>query len=125
MPVIVISGHVDVPVAVRSMKLGAVDVLRKPFEPAELLEAVRRALQASIALHEQNGQDEEIRKRFATLSQREMQLLNMIVNGKANKVIAQELGISVKTVANHRASLMAKTQAANGPDLVRMAGIAR
>jgi two-component system response regulator FixJ len=124
MPVIVISGHVDVPAAVRSMKLGAVDVLRKPFEPAELLEAVRRAMQESVALHERNGQDGEIRNRFATLSPRELQLLKMIVNGKPNKVIAQELSISVKTVANHRASLMAKTQAANGPDLVRMSSIA-
>jgi len=102
------------------MKLGAVDVLRKPFEPGELLDAVRRAIHDSIAVHEKHDQDSEIRKRFATLSQRELQLLKMIVNGKANKVIAGDLELSQRTVEIHRARVMEKMQATSLAHLVRM-----
>jgi FixJ family two-component response regulator len=123
-PAIIISGHVDVPTAVSGMKLGAVDVLQKPFEPKALLDAVQGAIQKSREMHDTRSERESIRRRLATLTVRELDLLKMIVAGLPNKRIAADLGISIKTVANHRANLMAKTQALNAADLARMSTIA-
>ncbi|HEV8608380.1 MAG TPA: response regulator [Tepidisphaeraceae bacterium] len=125
-PVIIISAHADVPTTVSGMKLGAVDVLQKPFEPKALVEAVRRALEKSIELQRQHAENQAIRQRLAALSPRELELLELVVSGKSNKQIAVNMGISIKTVANHRANLMEKTGALNAADLTRismMAGV--
>jgi two-component system response regulator FixJ len=119
-PVIMISGHADVPTAVEGMKLGAVDFLQKPMEPKTLIAAIKRSIEISAALKRAQGEEQTIRQRFGALTPREMELLNLVVSGLANKQIARELGISIKTVANHRASLMAKTGASNAADLSRM-----
>jgi two-component system response regulator FixJ len=119
-PVIVISEHADVKSAVRSMKLGAIDVLQKPLEPAELVSAIRRAIERSGRVRRIRGETAVIRRRIQTLTQRERRLFRLVVAGHSNKQIAADLKISVKTVANHRAHLMAKTQAVNAADLARM-----
>ncbi|HEX4123869.1 MAG TPA: response regulator [Tepidisphaeraceae bacterium] len=119
-PVLIMSGHADVPTAVQGMKLGAVDVLQKPFEPAVLLETIRRAIETSHALHHHRAQQQSLRDRVSTLTDRELELLKLLASGKPNKLIARELGISIKTVANHRASLMSKTGALNAADLGRL-----
>jgi two-component system response regulator FixJ len=124
LPIIVISGHADVPDAVQCMKLGAVDVLQKPFKIAKLIELVRSALQVSAESCQRVAEQEEIRRRFSTLTPREEELLKHVVSGSSSKQIARSLHISVMTVANHRAHLLAKTQASNSADLVRLAAVA-
>jgi FixJ family two-component response regulator len=119
-PIIIVSGHADVPTAVLGMKLGAVDLLQKPFEPGDLMEALSRAVEADRAAHQQRAQQQAIRQRLAALTDRELELLELIVAGRSNKQVARDLGISIKTVANHRASLMAKTGALNAADLARL-----
>jgi FixJ family two-component response regulator len=106
------------------MKLGAIDLLQKPFEPRALLEAVQRAVQQCIDRLQRRSEEEQIRRRFAELTPRELDLLKLVVAGRSNKQIAYDLKISIKTVANHRASLMAKTQALNAADLSRLSTIA-
>jgi two-component system response regulator FixJ len=123
-PVIVISAHADIKTAVRSMKLGAIDVLPKPFEPQDLVAGARRAIEKSIASHHQRMESDAIRERLETLTKREWDLLRLVVAGNSNKQIAADLGISIKTVANHRANLMVKTRALNAADLARMSTIA-
>jgi len=123
-PAIVISGHVDVPTAIRSMKLGAVDLLEKPVEPRVLVDAVRSAIRTSIESQQLRGERDSITQRLARLTPRERALLELLVAGMPNKLIAAKLGISAKTVANHRASLMKKTQALNAADLSRLCTIA-
>jgi two-component system response regulator FixJ len=123
-PAIVISGHADVPTAIRSMKLGAIDLLQKPFEPRTLLEAVEGAVRTSVELHRLGAEQEGMSKRLANLTPRELTLLKLVVAGMPNKLIAAELKISVKTVANHRTSLMKKTQALNAADLSRLSTLA-
>jgi FixJ family two-component response regulator len=119
-PVILISGHADVPDTVRGMKLGAVDLLQKPVEPSVLIETIRRSLALSEHLCRQRAEAKSVNQRFEHLTDRELELLNLIVEGHSNKQIAGERHISIKTVANHRASLMTKTGAANGADLGRL-----
>ncbi len=119
-PVILISGHADVPTAVRGMKLGAVDLLQKPVEPEVLIEAIRRSLDLSASMHHRRCDQESVRQRFESLTPRELELLTWIVQGHSNKRIAFDMGISIKTVANHRASLMTKTGASNAADLARL-----
>jgi len=120
MPVVLISAHADVPDAVRGMKLGAVDLLQKPVEPAMLLETIQRSLKLSEHLHRQRAEADSVNRRFAHLTAREMELLQLIVDGHSNKQIAAQMHISIKTVANHRASLMTKSAAANAADLARL-----
>ena len=120
MPVILISAHADVPAAIRGMKLGAVDLLQKPVEPAVLLETIQRSLKLSENLFRQRADAESVNRRFAHLTARELELLALIVDGHSNKQIAAQMHISIKTVANHRASLMTKTAAANAADLARL-----
>ncbi|HUB24777.1 MAG TPA: response regulator [Tepidisphaeraceae bacterium] len=124
LPVVVISGHADVPTTVRGMKLGAVDVLTKPVEPATMIEAIRNALRLSTQLQDQQQQSQTIRQRFTSLTSRELELLRCVVAGLSSKQIASQLGISIKTVANHRANLMAKTGALNAADLARLSTLA-
>ena len=123
LPAIVITGHGDVPLAVEAMKAGAVDFIEKPFDEEALLKAVRAALEKAGG--EGGGQLAGIMARLATLSDRERQVLEGLVAGQANKVIAAAYGISPRTVEVYRANVMAKMQARSLPELVRMAILAR
>ena len=120
-PVIVMTGHGDVPLAVEAMKLGAFDFLEKPFDDSALLASVRSALGHREKHSMQETERKHIEKRLAQLSARERQVLDGLVAGQANKVIAYELGISPRTVEIYRANVMTKMQAASLSDLVRMA----
>ncbi len=119
LPVIMITGHGDVPMAVRAMKLGAVDFIEKPFDPEVILASVREALRAASA--RPSGADEEVQRRLQQLTPRERDVLEHLVVGRSNKEVALQLGISPRTVEIHRARLMEKMQAENLAQLVRMA----
>ena len=123
-PVIVITGHGDISLAVEAMKIGAVDFLEKPFDDDALLAAVRTALDRSADTAQRNAELAEIRNKLTALSNRERQVLERLVTGKANKVIAFDLGISPRTVEIYRANLMTKMAANSLSDLVRMAMMA-
>ena len=123
-PVIVITGHGDVPLAVEAMKIGAVDFLEKPFDDEVLLASVRSALNRLDRDHKRQAERGEIEGRLATLSNRERDVLEGLVAGHANKQIAYDLGISPRTIEIYRANLMTKMEAASLSDLVRMALIA-
>ena len=118
--VIVMTGHGDVPLAVRAMKLGAVDFVEKPFEDELLIDTVEAALAAGAAPGAALV-DEELASRVATLSQREKQVLTGLVGGRTNKEIARQFDLSPRTVEVYRAKLMAKMQASNISELVRFA----
>jgi two-component system response regulator FixJ len=120
-PVIVITGHGDVPLAVEAMKIGAVDFIEKPFDDEVLLTSVRSALNRLDQDHKRQAERREVETRLATLSGRERDVLKGLVAGQANKQIAYELGISPRTIEIYRANLMTKMQAASLSDLVRMA----
>jgi len=120
MPVIVVTGHADVPLAVTAMKEGAVDLLEKPFKAENLIGAVRRALELGQDALENVANAEEARARLASLSTRETEVLERLVKGQPNKVIAYDMGISPRTVEVHRANVMRKTQTANLSELIRM-----
>jgi two-component system response regulator FixJ len=121
MPVIVITGHGDVPLAVEAMKGGALDFLEKPFDDDVLLAAVRSALSAQATDSERQALNAKIRERLASLSSRERDVLEGLVAGKPNKIIAYDLGISPRTVEIYRANVMTKMNAGSLSDLVRMA----
>jgi two-component system response regulator FixJ len=121
LPVIVITGHGDVPLAVEAMKLGAMDFLEKPFDDEVLLASVRAALKQDESNSSRQSEREEIEKRLAALSNRERDVLAGLVAGHANKRIAFDHGISPRTVEIYRANLMTKMQAGSLSDLVRMA----
>jgi len=123
-PVIVITGHGDVPMAVEAMKIGAADFLEKPFDDTALLDAVQAALVQGEQDRARNAEREGIAARLAALSTRERQVLDGLVQGHANKTIAFDLGISPRTVEIYRANVMSKMQASSLSDLVRMALIA-
>jgi two-component system, LuxR family, response regulator FixJ len=123
-PVIVITGHADVPLAVEAMKHGAVDFLEKPFDDEVLLSAVRSALHEREGEVKRHGERATIESRLAALSNRERDVLGGLVAGRANKQIAFDLGISPRTVEIYRANLMEKMRATSLSDLVRMALIA-
>jgi two-component system response regulator FixJ len=120
-PVIVITGHGDVPLAVEAMKAGAIDFIEKPFRDETLLAAVRSALRASEGRIASEAHEANARQKVALLSLRERQVLDGLVEGHANKVIAHELGISPRTVEIYRANVMTKMGAASLSELVRMA----
>jgi two-component system, LuxR family, response regulator FixJ len=120
-PVIVITGHGDVPLAVEAMKIGAVEFLEKPFDDDVLLSTVRAALNREDTDRKRRAERTEIESRLAALSHREREVLEGLIAGRANKQIAFELGISPRTVEIYRANLMTKMQAASLSDLVRMA----
>jgi two-component system, LuxR family, response regulator FixJ len=120
-PVIVITGHGDISLAVEAMKIGAIDFLEKPFDDDLLLTAVRSALNMEAGTAKHKAELAEIHDKLAALSNRERQVLEGLVAGKANKVIAFDLGISPRTVEIYRANLMTKMSANSLSDLVRMA----
>lgn len=124
LPIIMITGHGDVPLAVEAMRAGVIDFIEKPFENDVLLKSIRAALDVQA---ERVGRDEE-RRRFeqmlAGLSPRETDVLRGVLAGKMNKVIAHDLGISPRTVEVYRANVMNKTQANSLSELVRIAMLA-
>ncbi len=120
-PVIVITGHGDVALAVEAMKIGAIDFLEKPFDDEVLLASVETALQQYGGQAKRKTERAEIENRLARLSPRERDVLGGLVAGRANKQIAFDLGISPRTVEIYRANLMNKMQAGSLSDLVRMA----
>jgi two-component system, LuxR family, response regulator FixJ len=123
-PVIVITGHSDVPLAVEAMKAGAADFIEKPYDGEALLAAVRSALNTRRLDAQRDGERAQIQERLAALSPRERQVLEGLVAGHPNKTIAHELGISSRTVEIYRANVTAKMQATSLSHLVRMALIA-
>ena len=120
-PVILITGHGDVALAVEAMKAGAVDFIEKPFDDEALLGAIRAALGARAASPEESSARKEAEARLSELSPRERDVLQGLVAGKINKVIAHDLSISPRTVEVYRANLMAKTGARSMSELMRIA----
>jgi len=121
LPVIVMTGHGDVALAVEAMKAGAIDFIEKPFDDEVLLSAIRAALTHRAVASERHARIAAVQERLAKLSEREREVLDRLINGKANKVIAYELGISPRTVEVYRANVMTKMQADSLSELVRMA----
>lgn len=124
-PVIVITGHADVPMAIEAMKQGVADFIEKPFADSAILDAIRSALERQDARAEVRREREAIVSRIAALSQRERDVLDGLFEGHANKVIAYDLGISDRTVEIYRANLMTKMGARSLSELVRMVTVAR
>jgi two-component system response regulator FixJ len=120
-PVIVMTGHADVAMAVEAMKRGAVDFIEKPFSDDVFLSAVRAALATRESASRENARAAEIKQRLERLSERERQVLERLVAGKPNKVIGFELGVSARTIEIYRANVMTKMQAKSLSELVRMA----
>ena len=120
-PIIFITGHGDVPMAVQAMKQGALEFLQKPFREQDLVDLVNQALEKNENSHKLALQRTEIEPRIAKLTPREHQIMDMIVQGKANKVIAIDLGVSQRTVETHRTRIMRKMQAKSLAELVQMA----
>jgi two-component system response regulator FixJ len=119
LPVILITGHADIPLAVRAMRAGAVDFLEKPFSGTRLTESVRRALDLGRRKLTRQDETKEARKLLTHLSSRERSVLEKLVQGQPNKSVAHELGISARTVEIHRAHIMLKMDASSLADLVR------
>ena len=119
-PVIVMTGHADVPLAIEAVRAGVKDFIEKPFDDEALLASIRSALAEQAGTAEREGQDAEVRERLASLSTRERQVLDGLVAGRANKVIAYDLEISPRTVEVYRANVMTKMQARSLSELVRM-----
>jgi len=121
--VVLISGHVDVQMAVRAMKAGAVDVLSKPVREQDLLEAVNRAINQGSQRRRDAERSTALRSRYATLTDRERQVMALVTGGLLNKQIAERVGITEATVKLHRGLVMRKMEAGSVPDLVRMADL--
>jgi FixJ family two-component response regulator len=119
-PIVFITGHGDVPMAVEAMKRGAVDFIRKPFRDQELLDRVHEALQIDAGQRAEVADLEDIRGKIATLTPREREVFDRVAEGQANKVVAIDLNISERTVEIHRSQVMHKTGARSLADLVRM-----
>jgi two-component system response regulator FixJ len=120
LPVIMISGHADVPMAVKAMQSGAVDFIQKPVNHQDLLERVRKALIADERFRAEIGDPLVIAERLEQLTAKEREVLDAVVQGRSNKSIAGELGLSVRTVETHRANLMRKLGVHSTADLVRL-----
>lgn len=123
-PIIVITGHADVPLAIQAMKAGVADFIEKPFDDEVMLSAIRSAIAQQAGDEEAEAERQAIRERIATLSPREREVMDGLVAGKANKVIAYDLEISARTIEVYRANLMMKMQAKTLSELVRMVTIA-
>ncbi len=121
LPIIFITGHGDIPMAVEAMHVGAFDFIQKPFRDQDLLDRIDEALAAREEQEQQSTRKHTIQKQFQTLTPREQEVMQLVVHGSANKVIAMDLGVSQRTVEIHRARVMEKMQARSLAALVRMA----
>ena len=121
LPVIVMTGHGDIALAVEAMKAGAIDFIEKPFDDEVLIAAIKAALARRAGDRERNARTNEVRERIKLLSDRERQVMDGLLAGKPNKIIAYDLGISARTVEIYRANVMTKMQADSLSALVRMA----
>jgi FixJ family two-component response regulator len=119
-PIILITGHADVQMAVTAMRRGAFDFIEKPFQDNVLLDSIRGAIAANSQSQQLNGEDEMLAEKWGSLTPREKQVAALVVSGKPNKVSAYELGVSQRTVEIHRARVMRKTGAESLADLVRI-----
>ncbi len=120
-PAVIITGHGDVPMAVRAMKSGAIDFIEKPFNDEALLDAIRRALAYEEQHRSFHSEHVQITERLSNLTPREHEVMEMVTAGRSNKEIANALGVSAKTIEAHRARVMEKMQAGSLAELVRMA----
>ena len=123
LPVIFITGHGDIQMSVAAMKAGAMDFLEKPFDNSELLQRIREALNKGESKRREWEQQSDAEQRCATLTARELEVMRYIVQGDSNRAIAEQLGLSNRTIEVHRARVMAKMAADSLPDLVRMAAM--
>jgi FixJ family two-component response regulator len=121
LPIIFITGHGDIPMSVRAMKAGAVEFLTKPFHDQELLDAIHTAIERDRERRREAVLVAELQECYATLTERERQIMTLVVVGRANKQIAAELNLSEMTVKVHRGQVMRKMHAGSLPELVRMA----
>ena len=119
-PVIFMTGHGDIPMAVEAMQHGAFDFLQKPFREQDLLDRIQRAIVKDGELRKSLGEHERIRQRLESLTPREREVLELMAKGKQNKAIAQDLGVSPRTVEIHRARVLQKMEAESIAELVRM-----
>jgi two-component system response regulator FixJ len=117
-PIIFITGHGDVPMAVAAMKSGAADFLQKPFRDQDLIDRIHKALAADAERRKSRAEVDEIRRRIALLTPRETEVMRRVVRGQANKVIAMDLGVSQRTVELHRARVMRKLRMRSVAELV-------
>lgn len=120
LPIIFVTGHGDVPMAVEAMQKGAFDFVQKPYREEDLLERVQAALGSDRRARDERAKRAEVEARLKSLTAREREVMELVVTGKPNKVIAYELGVSQRTVEIHRARVMDKMQARSLADLVRM-----
>lgn len=120
LPVIILTGHGDVPMAVAAMKNGALDFLEKPFDDDVLLKLVDRAMQEAEQRFSRQSEERELRELYDTLSRREREVMGLVVSGNSNREIAETLGISPKTVEVHRSRVMGKMRAESLANLVQM-----
>lgn len=120
LPVIIVTGHGDVSMAVKAVKMGALDFLEKPFRDQVLLDRVQNAIQIDVENRRKRLELKENKARLTNLTPRELQVMKMVVAGKPNKIIASELGLSQKTVEFHRAHVMSKTGVESLADLVKL-----
>ena len=120
LPIVFVSGHNDVPTAVNAIKGGAVDFIQKPFDYREAVSVVRRALERDAQGRERRARQAELAGRFAALTAREREVMQRVMEGKPNKLIAEELDISVRTVEFHRANLMEKMGAPSVAALIQL-----
>jgi len=120
LPIIFISGHGDIPMAVEAMQKGAFDFIQKPFRDQELLDRISEALNTARRQESEREQKLDVQDRIDTLTKREHEVLDLVVTGKPNKIIAHELGVSQRTIEIHRARVMEKMRAKSLAELVRM-----
>ena len=123
-PIIIITGHGDIDMAVQAMKAGAVDFIEKPFDDDSLLNAIERALVYNQSVQEQQRLGANLQQRINRLTPREQEVLQMVTNGDANKKMALTLGVSTKTIEAHRAKVMDKMEATSLAELVKMTVLA-
>jgi FixJ family two-component response regulator len=121
-PIVFITGHGDVPMAVNAMKSGASDFIQKPFRDQDLLDRINKALEQDREQHARRAGQQEIRTRLASLTPRETEVMHRVVRGQANKVIAMDLGVSQRTVELHRARVMHKLKMRSLAELVSAVG---
>ena len=122
-PIIVITGHADVATAVRAMKAGAVDFIEKPFSDQLLLDHIHRCIEQDAELRAETEHAHEIIGRRAQLTPRQLRVMELVASGLSNRIIAEKLGISLKTVEAHRAKVMDKMKARSVAELVRLAAV--